>query len=158
MSKGMKTLWLAAALALALPSLTAMADGHMMGGSMSGHHGMHGCHDRMAKVLGLTDAQQKQIDALHTQTRQDIRPLWKQKHEDMHKLWTLNPDDKHYMSEVKELAKKQGDLTEKMIIAKAKARAKFYAILTAAQKAKLKKMHEDRRDMHHHRHHHGDMM
>ena len=154
MSKGMKTLWLAAALALTLPSLTAMADPGMMGGPMSGHHGMHGCTDRMAKTLGLTDAQQKQVDALHEQTRQDIRPLWQQKRENMRKMWALNPDDKNYVSEVKELAEKQGDLTEKMIVARAQSRAKFYAILTDAQKTKLKQMHEERKHM---RHHHGDM-
>lgn len=162
MSKGMKTLWLAAALALALPPLAAMADGRMMDGPMGGMHDhghmhrMHDCHDRMAKALGLTDAQQKQIDALHTQAHKTIGPLWKQKHENMHKLWALNPDARDYMAEVKKLAEKQGDLTEKMIIARSQARAKFYAILTPAQKAKLKQMHEDRRHMHHH-HHHMDM-
>ena len=158
MSKGMKMLWLAAALALALPSMTAMADGHMMGG-MHGHgmHGMHDCHDHMAKALGLTEAQQKQVDALHTQAHKEMHPLWEQKHEDMHKLWTLNPDDKNYMAEVKKLAEKQGDLTEKMVIAHAQYRAKFYAILTAAQKEKLKQMREDHRHMHHH-HRHMNMM
>ena len=146
MSKGMKMLWLAAAVALAMPSLTAMADGHMMGGK-------HGCHDhmgRMAQALGLTDAQQKKIDALHEQTRKDMRPLWEQKRDNMRKMWALNPDDEGYMAEVKKLAKKQADLTEKTIIAKAQSRAKFYAILTDAQKAKLKKMREDRRPMRHH--------
>ncbi len=154
MSKGMKTLWLAAALALTLPSLTAMADPRMMSGPMGGMHSMHGCSDRMAKTLGLTDVQQKQIDALHAQTRQDMRPLWKQKRENMHKIWALNPDDKNYASEVKALAEKQGDLTEKMIVARAQSHAKFYAILTDPQKTKLKQAHEDRKHM---RHHHNGM-
>jgi len=151
MSKGMKTLWLAAAVALALPSLTAMADPRM-GGPMGGT----GCHDhmgRMADTLGITDAQQKRIDALHDQTRKDMRPLWRQKRDLMRKLRALSPDDRNYVSEVKELAEKQGDLTEKMIVARAQSRAKFYAILTDAQKAKLKQMREDRRPMR--RHHDG---
>jgi Spy/CpxP family protein refolding chaperone len=146
----MKTLWLAAALALTLPSLTAMADPRMMSGPTSG---MHGCHDhmgRMADTLGITDAQQKQIDNLHDQTHKDMRTLWRQKHKNMRAMMALNPDDKNYVPEVKKLAKEQADLTEKMIIARAQARAKFYAILTDAQKAKLKKMHEDRGGMHHH--------
>lgn len=160
-----RTLLIAGALALVMP-LGAWAAGGMGGGMgggpsgsmdrMSGHYGMHDCNrhkrmqrmERMERSLGLTDAQKKQVKALHEEAWKEMKPLYRQKHEYMRQMWKLNPDDKGYMSEVKNLAEKQGDLTEKMVIAKAQLRAKFFSILTDAQKAKLKKMHEMR---HHHR-------
>jgi len=153
MTRKMKTLWLAAAVALAIPSMTALAEpGGGMGGMGGGYGhpmgGMRGCHNqmgRMADRLGLTDAQQNQIDDLHDQTRKDMRPLWRQKRDIMRKMQALNPEDKNYVSEVKKLAKTQGELTEKMTIIMAQSRAKFYTILTDAQKAKLKQMREQRR-------------
>lgn len=152
-----RTLLLAGALALVMP-LGAWAAGGMgdgpggpMGG-MSGHHGMYDCNrndrmehmQRMEQQLGLTDAQKQQVKALHEEARKEMRPLYLDKHEYMRQMWKLNPDDKNYMSEVKNLAEKQGDLTEKMVIAKAKLRAKFYAILTGSQRDKLKQMHQMR--------------
>lgn len=148
-----RTVWLATAVALALPmgawAAGGMGDGPM--GGMRGHHGMHGCmgnHDRMdrlARKLGLTDAQKKQIQTLREETRKDMKPLFQQKRQNMRQMRMLNPDDKDYMDRVKELARKQADLTEKMIVAGAESRSKFRAILTDAQRAKLKQMRENRR-------------
>jgi len=173
MIRNTRTLVLAAAVALAMPPMAAMADGGMGGGmgygghSMGGmhHHDMHGCSDRhgrmdrhdrmerMAKKLGLTDAQKKQMQALHEETRKTMRPLFRQKRENMRQMWKLDPDSRDYMAQVKKLAEKQGDLTEQMVIAGARARAKFRAILTSEQKQKLKQMREQRRKAYeeHHR-------
>jgi periplasmic protein CpxP/Spy len=173
MTRNTRTLWLAAAVALAMPSMAAMADGGMGGGMgmgggyghpMGGMHGrgMHdGCsgrHDRMERMadkLGLTDAQKKQMQALRDDTRKTMRPLFEQKRDNMRQMMKLNPDDKDYMDQVKKLAAKQADLTEQMIIAGAQARTKFRAILTDEQKAKLKQMHEERRKAYEDRHDRG---
>jgi Spy/CpxP family protein refolding chaperone len=74
-----------------------------------------------------------------------MKPLFEQKRDIMRQMWKLNPDDRDYMDQVKKLADKQAGLTEQMIIAGAQARAKFRAVLTDAQKAKLKQMREQRR-------------
>jgi periplasmic protein CpxP/Spy len=160
-----KTLWLAAAVALALPTLSAHADPRMGGMGMDGGyghtkgdmrgHGMHdGCSDRhghrdrmerMAEKLGLTDAQKKQMKEVRDETRKTMKPLFQQKRDIMRQMWKLDPDDRGYMAQVRKLAAKQADVTEKMIIAGAQARAKFRAVLTADQKAKLKQMREERR-------------
>lgn len=163
-----KTLWLATAVALVMPTLTAHADPRMGGMGMDGGyghptgdmrgHGMHdGCSDRhgrhghgdrmgrMAEKLGLTDAQKKQMQEVRDETRKTMKPLFQQKRDIMRQMWKLDPDDKGYMAQVKKLAAQQADLTEKMIVAGAEARSKFRAVLTADQKAKLKQMREQRR-------------
>ncbi|HXH65491.1 MAG TPA: Spy/CpxP family protein refolding chaperone [Mariprofundaceae bacterium] len=173
MTRNMKTLWLAAAVALAVPSLTAMADG--MGGmgmgggyghpgDMRGHdgcsdrHGRMDRHDRMERMadkLGLTDAQKKQMQALRDETRKTMQPLFEQKRDIMRQMWQLDPDARDYMDQVKRLAAKQADLTQQMIIAGAEARTKFRAVLTDEQKAKLKQMREERRKAYEDRSGHG---
>jgi protein CpxP len=163
-----KSLWLVAAVALALPTLTAQANpgmggmgmdggyGHPMGDmrgqgmhdGCSDRHGRHGHGDRMGRMaekLGLTDAQKKQMQEIRDETRKTMKPLFEQKRDIMRQMWKLDPDSKDYMDQVKKLAAKQADLTEQMIIAGAQARAKFSAVLTADQKAKLKQMREQRR-------------
>lgn len=103
--------------------------------------------DRMYERLGLTDSQRQKADVMHAKLRSKMQALQKERFELRRQLMELDPESKTYPAESKRLAKKTGELAEKMTLVYARHRIEFYGLLTAEQKEKLKAWQQQRREM-----------
>ncbi|HKJ83387.1 MAG TPA: Spy/CpxP family protein refolding chaperone [Mariprofundaceae bacterium] len=138
-------------------SLTAHADGM----SMHNHHGMKGHHGKMecmkgskgghfaymSKKLSLTEVQQEKAHAIFDRAHKKMVPLYKEKRELSNKLRALDPASRSYDREVKQIARKKGQLTERMVMARAETRKQFHMLLTPEQRAKAKEIMKKRKMM-----------
>ncbi|MDQ7011774.1 MAG: Spy/CpxP family protein refolding chaperone [Mariprofundaceae bacterium] len=120
-------------LGFAMPAM-AFADDYR------GRPGMHEKFDRMADVLELTDEQRQQFRRIHRQARPKLQEIGEAMQDNREALHRLSPADDDYAAKVARLARKQGELVEKMIRVRSRVRAEVYAILTPDQREKAKQM------------------
>ncbi|WP_223921654.1 Spy/CpxP family protein refolding chaperone [Geobacter sp. AOG2] len=121
------------------------------GGWDSGHCGnhmkqrMHHNFKRIAKKLGLTEAQKAQAKAIFQANRDAMKPIFASLRTERKNLQALihadTIDEAAIRAETAKVAGIQADLN----VGKAKAGAQFRAILTPAQLETLKTMHDKRR-------------
>jgi periplasmic protein CpxP/Spy len=118
-------------------------DGGWDGGPCGGKHMQHN-HKRFAKKLGLTDAQKTQAKAIFQANKDVVKPIFTSLHAERKNLQALisadTVDEAAIRAETAKVAGIQADLN----VNRAKVGAQFRAILTPAQVAILKTMHEKR--------------
>lgn len=115
-------------------SVTALAAGMLLADTpaVQGHRGGRGI-ERMATVLGLTDAQKTQAKAIFDAERQAAQPLFQQ-------VRTLRQSLRGAATgaggDVDQLSSQLGTLTGQLSAIHTKSMAQFYALLTPDQQAK----------------------
>lgn len=110
------------------------------------HHGGHYYHHnfkKIAKKLGLTDAQQAQAKAIFQGNKDVVKPILTNLHAERKNLKELTHADKIDEAAIRAETAKIAGLKADFIINKAKVRAQFRAILTPAQLAILKTLHHE---------------
>lgn len=131
--------------ALAIPGMS-LADQH---GPHGGHHGdkwQHHEHmlEKMAEKLDLTEEQKAKIKANHEAKRAEHRQMRKELHEvrqEVREALEAGADQ----ATLDKLATKLGSAEIKMMRHRQKMHEQLESILTDEQKAKLEKMHSERR-------------
>ena len=93
-------------------------------------------HEFMAGYLGLSDTQKEQVKAIYTPLQgasEAARGQMKSKQEELQVAVKANQSDQ----QIEQIAAAIGALHAQQVAVQAKARSKFYAILTPEQKEKL---------------------
>ena len=116
------------------------------GGGCRGNHQHHNFR-KLAKKLALTDAQKSQVKTIFQGNKVVVKPIFASLHAEQKKLHALmhaDPLDDAAVAAIRAetatIAGIQGDLN----VNRAKVGAQFRAILTPAQLATLKTMHQKR--------------
>jgi Spy/CpxP family protein refolding chaperone len=119
----------------------ALADGGGCGGEQGGNHRQHN-FKKITKKLGLTDAQKAQVKAIFQGNKDVVKPIFTSLHAERIILQTLlhadTIDEAAIRAETAKIAGIQADLN----VNRAKVGAQFRAILTPAQLATLKALHQ----------------
>ena len=129
----------------ALTAFAGIANAHVEGGGGE-EWGKHQRHDfkRIAKKLKLTDAQKAQAKTIFQGKREVVKPIYtslRDERKNLHNLMHADTvDEAAIRAESARIAAIQADLN----VNRAKVGAQFRAILTPAQLATLKTMHEKR--------------
>lgn len=145
---------------LAAPGFGGAGD---CGGDRGGHWGKEpgarGGHDEargermlehLDRALSLSDAQKAQITALLESRRQEPGDL-RQEHGAMREaMRALDPADADYEAKVAELVKQQTEAMGQRMMARAKAQAEIYALLTPEQQARYRALQRERDERHGH--------
>ncbi len=116
-------------------SVTVLAAGMLLADTPAAqnHQGPGRGVERMATVLGLTDAQKTQATAIFTAERQAVKPLFQQVRtvrQSLHTAATGGGGD------VDQLSSQLGTLTGQLAAIHTKSMAQFYALLTPDQQTK----------------------
>lgn len=119
----------------------AHADGGGCGGELGGKHRQHN-FKKIAHKLGLTDAQKDQARAIFQGNKDVVKPILISLRTERNNLQTLihadTIDEAAIRAETVKIAEIQADLN----VDRAKAGAQFRALLTPAQLATLKTLHQ----------------
>jgi Spy/CpxP family protein refolding chaperone len=105
----------------------------------------HQFAQRMSAALNLTPEQQQQAKSIFKSEREAARPVREQLRQDR-KAVEAAIQSGNPVSEVQQLAKREGPALGEMAGMRATAFAKFYAILTPAQQQKLASMRQQWRE------------
>jgi Spy/CpxP family protein refolding chaperone len=110
-----------------------------MGGSMSSMQGpgMRGPMQALRKLDNLTDKQRQSIKDIHKSTRQSMFELMGAMQDNRMELREASRKNAD-METIRDLAKKQGEQVERMIVLRAETRAKVDAVLTEEQRQQLR--------------------
>jgi protein CpxP len=101
-------------------------------------------HQRMMQSLNLTDAQKAQAKTIFDQARQSAQPLRTQLQQNRQ---ALNAAAKAGNSaSIQQLSNDEGRLLGQLIAIRTEAKAKFYAILTPAQRAQADQLQQKRQE------------
>jgi protein CpxP len=92
------------------------------------------------RQLNLTDDQQAKVKSIFEANRTNIAPLMQAMKANRQKLEAMNGAFDE--SQVSAIAKDQGDLMAKMIVARQQVKSQVMAILTDDQKAKAAQLHD----------------
>ncbi|MCB1024158.1 MAG: Spy/CpxP family protein refolding chaperone [Acidobacteria bacterium] len=107
----------------------------------SGKRGMRGGMMGMGfRGVELTDAQKEQLKAIRKASFEATKPLMEEMRANQLELRKLGENGNFDESAVSAIASKQGAIHAKLIVAKQKAQADSFAVLTAEQKAKIAEM------------------
>lgn len=138
--------WMKALIGIGLVTGLAMPALAFQGGR--GCEGGHGERhlQRMAQELNLTDEQQQKIRAIHDKERDSFKQIGQQMRNNRKALYQLDTTDAGYEGKVKQLARKQGELVERMIVLHSRERAAVHAVLTPEQREQAKKLMQQRRE------------
>ena len=98
--------------------------------------------EHLASALNLTDQQKQQAQGIFKSERESVRPVRQELREDRKAVQAAIQSGKS-APEVAALAKNEGPALGKLAAARADGFAKFYAVLTPAQKQKLAEIHKD---------------
>jgi len=94
----------------------------------------------MMQQLNLTAAQKEQAKSIWSATRQSTQAVREQLRTNREALATAVRNDNQ--GQIQKLAAAQGQLRGQLLAARSESMAKFYQILTPAQKAKIHQMHQ----------------
>jgi protein CpxP len=92
------------------------------------------------RQLNLTNDQQAKVKAIFEANRTNISPLMQAMKANRQKLEALNGTSDE--AQVTAIAKDQGDLMAKMIVARQQVKSQVMAVLTDDQKAKAAQLHD----------------
>lgn len=99
-----------------------------------------GTRHRLMQQLNLTQAQKDQAKAIFQQNRQSTKMVREQLRTNREALAKAVKSDNN--GEIERLAATQGHLRGELLAKRSEAFAKFYQILTPAQRAKAEQMHQ----------------
>ena len=109
-----------------------------------GHCGMHQKHHfmKIAKKLGLSDAQKAQAKAMFEANREVVKPIVANLRAERKNMTALINADTINEAAIKAESTKIADIMAELNVNRAKMHAQFRAILTPEQLATLKAMHQ----------------
>jgi protein CpxP len=139
----------AAMVAIAFGSIAAQADDNRP--YRDGKPGMNNAKkqdhfQRMAERLDLSDEQQARARAIFDNSRKKMKHLHEERRELARALMELDPSARDYDRQVRAIARKKADLTEKSTIERAASRKQFHMLLTEEQRAKAREMRKQFRE------------
>ena len=111
---------------------------HEWGAEHYEHH-----FEKLVKELGLTDAQQAQAKAIFEANKLIVKPLKESLHAEKKNLHALMHADKFDEAALRTESAKLAAIYTDLVVNKAKVCSQFRAILTPAQVATLKALHEE---------------
>ena len=118
--------------------------------------GMKNRVERMIRNLNLNDEQAKKARAVFDKYSEQFTALRSEKKKNKQSLRENMRADKQDMAAIEQLAKKQGELKTQKILVKAKMKAEINAILTDAQREKMKSIRGKRDGGEHRKHRDND--
>lgn len=100
--------------------------------------------DRLAVVLGLTDAQKAQVQTIFDSTGAQAKALLPQMKQNRQAIEQLvkSGNTQDFDQQLQALANTQGSLTSQMAVLHAKAMAQVWNLLTPDQRTKAEQLHE----------------
>ena len=101
--------------------------------------------NRIAKKLGLTDAQKTQMQALKTNSKNEIKPLRDEMKSLRKEMRSLDPKALDYSAKLADVANRKAELSRQMTIIKGSQRQQMANILSAEQLATMNKMRDSRK-------------
>jgi periplasmic protein CpxP/Spy len=104
--------------------------------------------DQTAQALNLTDAQKEQARTIFQQAHQLAQPIRQELKQNREKL-SAAAKASNNDGEIQKLATEQGRLLGELIAIRSEASAKFYQMLTPAQRVKKDQLHEQFRERMH---------
>ncbi|TFG60427.1 MAG: periplasmic heavy metal sensor [Deltaproteobacteria bacterium] len=112
------------------------------GGSRGRHRGMGPGKriDRMAKKLGLTEAQQEQVKAILTSEREKVAPLQQQIAENRGKIRQTIETEPFDEAAVRTLAESQNQTRVELVVSRARTKSQIFALLSPEQRELAKKL------------------
>ncbi len=112
------------------------------GGSRGRHRGMGPGKriDRMAKKLGLTEAQQEQVKAILTSEREKVAPLQQQLAENREKIRQTIEAELFDEAAVRTLAESQNQTRVELVVSRARTKSQIFALLSPEQRELAKKL------------------
>lgn len=108
--------------------------------------------DRMAERLDLSQAQQKEIEAIYQSARQEMAADGERMRDLHRQIHALDPADRNYIKDVTRLARQQGELIEKQAVARARTRQAAHKVLTPEQQAAANAFRDERKGRMYERH------
>lgn len=96
--------------------------------------------DRMAKKLGLTEAQQEQVKAILTSEREKAAPLRQQLAENREKIRQAIEAEPFDEAAVRTLAESKNQTRVELDVSRARAKSRIFALLTPEQRELAKKL------------------
>ena len=119
----------------------ALADGGGCDGEHGGKHPQH-MFKKIEKKLGLTDTQKAQAQAIFQGNKDVVKPIYASLHAERKNLQALLHADTIDEAAIRAETAKIGGIQADLNVNRAKVAAKFRAILTPAQLATLKTLHQ----------------
>ena len=110
----------------------------MVGKDFAGHRGSG---TTMFRQLELTDDQQSKVKDILEAGRSTTQPILEAMKANHEKLAALDGNSDE-AAQVSAIAKEQGDLTTRMIMARESVKSQIFAVLTDEQKTKAAQLHE----------------
>ncbi len=120
----------------------------------NGEAGGHGCRsrmnckedggrlDKMVVVLGLSDSQRQEIEAVMTTQQENIAPLLEKIAAGRQQLWEAGRSSELDEAKVTALADEQAKLMSEMMVSRIREKNQIFAILTPEQQAKAEALGE----------------
>ncbi len=102
--------------------------------------------DRMATKLGLSEEQKTKVQALKTNSMNEIKPLREEQRALRTEIRNLDPTASDYTAKLADAANRQAELTRQMTVARGTQRQQMASILTTEQLAKQKELRASRKD------------
>ena len=128
---------------MAFASIAQAGDAGWGGGYGGNHH--HHSFRRLAKKLALTDAQKAQVKVIFQGNKDVVKPIFASLHAEQKKLRTLmhtDPIDDAAVAAIRAETATIAGIQADLNVNRAKVGAQFRAILTSAQLATLKTLHQ----------------
>ena len=146
MNSTVKTVLIAATL---IGSVAATA-AHAGKGCGKEHHGQRGSDsehriNRMADRLGLSAEQRDKVRAIADKSRPALRAVHDKMRDNRQAMRTLMQQEKAGDADIRKLADARGKLVAEMTVLRARMKSEVHAVLTPAQRDKLKQHSEQRR-------------
>jgi len=144
MKKSMIAAGVLVALSLAVPAMACPGGGNCGGQpGMSDAKGMKGMQ-RMAQDLNLSDAQQKKIKQIRSDTHETMKAMRESMMANRDAIQKLDPSAADFTAKSDKLAAEKGALVEAMMKARAATQSEINAVLTPEQRIKHAQLHKQR--------------
>jgi len=140
MNKSMIAAGLLVVMSLAVPAMACPG-----GGECGGRQSMNGMQ-RMAQDLNLSDAQQKKIKQIRTDTHATMKAMREDMMANRDAMQRLDPSAADFTARSDKLAVEKGALVEGMMKVRAATQAEISAILTPEQRVKHLQLHKQRQE------------
>lgn len=128
---------------LTLLATTALAAGMVFAQAVNHPARRAPARQRMEQALNLTESQTGQAKTIFQSARQAAKPWMAQLRQDRAALNAAVKSDN--LHQIDQLSAARGQVMGKLMAARSEAMAKFYQILTPAQRTKAAQMHQQRR-------------
>lgn len=98
------------------------------------------------RFLDLTDAQKEQVKAIHESEKAKVEPLLAQLREAHTALREATANGQFNEDQIRAIATKQSQVQIELAVSHARVQSQVYQLLTAEQRAKLDKFHQEHKN------------